>query len=373
MRQTPCARRWQRLLAGLWLTALGGCVQGDERSGPEGLLGSRPLAAAYAPERVAFGSCFSPWQPDLGIWSTIAATEPDLFLFLGDNVYARRETDDPALPGLRAAYAELAQNEGFAALRAATPVLPVWDDHDYGFNDAGASYAARESSEALFEDVWDVSPADPRRARDGIYFARTLGPPGRRLQLIMLDTRFFRSPLAPTPERGKPGMERYVPDPAPVKTLLGGAQWDWLERKLREPAQLRLLVSSIQVLADGHGWEAWRMLPRERERLFALLAETGADNTLILSGDRHSGSFYQRDDLLSGPLVEVTASSLNKPLPARLHPKVLAEAGPHRLGAPVVAANFGLLQIDWPNRSLALSLRDADGAVLRELILPFPG
>ena len=58
--------------------------------------------------------------------------------------------------------------------------------------------------------------------------------------------------------------------------MLGDAQWAWLAERLREPAALRLIVSSIQVLAEGHGWERWSNLPKERQRLFDLIRDTGA-------------------------------------------------------------------------------------------------
>ena len=38
-------------------------------------------------ERIAFGSCAKHWQPQ-PIWDAIIEKEPDLFLFLGDNIYA---------------------------------------------------------------------------------------------------------------------------------------------------------------------------------------------------------------------------------------------------------------------------------------------
>ena len=115
-----------------------------------------------------------------------------------------------------------------------------------------------------------------------MYDARTFGPPSMRVQVILLDTRFFRSPLKPTDERGAPGKERYLPDDDPAKTMLGDAQWAWLAERLREPAALRLIVSSIQVLAEGHGWERWSNLPKERQRLFDLIRDTGARSVLFL-------------------------------------------------------------------------------------------
>jgi alkaline phosphatase D len=105
------------------------------------------------------------------------------------------------------------------------------------------------------------------------------------VQVILLDTRFFRSPLKPTDQRNAPGRERYLPDEDPTKTMLGEAQWAWLADRLREPAEVRLIVSSVQVLAEGHGWERWGNFPRERQRLYDLIRDTGARGVVYLSGD----------------------------------------------------------------------------------------
>ena len=58
--------------------------------------------------------------------------------------------------------------------------------------------------------------------------------------------------------------------------MLGDAQWAWLEAALRRPADVRLVVSSVQLAATGHGWECWNMLPRERARFFALVEARAA-------------------------------------------------------------------------------------------------
>ena len=96
---------------------------------------------------------------------------------------------------------------------------------------------------------------DPRRTRDGLYHAQALTAGARRVQIIGLDLRWFRSPWQPTDERGAAGKERYLPDADPAKTMLGEAQWRWLDAQLRAPADVRLLISSIQCVVEGHGWE----------------------------------------------------------------------------------------------------------------------
>jgi alkaline phosphatase D len=239
-------------------------------------------------------------------------------------------------------------------------VLATWDDNDYGLNDGGAEFPHKEQSQALFADFWDIPSDDPRRWRPGIYYAETFGPEGKRVHVILLDTRYFRSPLKPSDEPGAPGKERYLPDPDPTKTMLGEAQWEWLGEQLRKPADLRLIVSSMQVLANGHGWEKWGNLPAERQKLFDLVAETGANGVVLLSGDRHIGGFYKWTDSVPYPLYEITSSGLNKFYAAA------EEAGPNRIGAVYGKPNFGTIDIDWWADEIILAVRDMNGTARRE-------
>lgn len=323
---------------------------------------SRDADAAVT--RIAFGSCNKQYGRQ-DHWAAVAATEPDLFVYLGDNVYGDVRTDDPAMPELRAAYYQLAASDEFAAFREAVPVLPVWDDHDYGLNDAGGDFPLKRQAEALFEDVWALDADDSRRGREGVYHAQTFGPEGQRVQVILLDTRFHRSALTPTDERGAVGRERYVPSADPAQTMLGAEQLAWLEDTLAEPADLRVLVTSVQLIADGHGWEAWATMPLARERLYGMLAEAQADGPpiLVVSGDRHRGGLYERD-AKGETLTEMTASSLNASFDGA------EEAGPHRLGPTVTAENFGLIEIDWEAGEASMVLVGTDGARLQSVGVP---
>jgi alkaline phosphatase D len=317
--------------------------------------------------RIAFGSCANQEEPQ-PIRDAIIAYQPELFLFAGDNVYGdvrdgRVVPREQAMESLRHAYALASKVTGFMRVKTTIPHLATWDDHDYGENDAGTDFAPRVEAQRLFLDFWNVPPDDPRRSRDGVYNAQTYGPPGQRVQVIMLDTRYFRSPLKPTDQRNAPGKERYLPDLDPAKTMLGEAQWAWLAERLREPAELRLVVSSIQVVVEGHGWERWGNLPRERERLYDLIRATGANGVVLLSGDRHIGAIYQQNLLVPYPLHEITSSGLNQTFPGN------REAGPNRIGAVYGAANFGTVDIDWWAGSVTLSVRSSNGEPVRQLRL----
>ena len=330
-------------------------------------MSSAALDVSMPLSRITFGSCLKE-RDDQSIWNTIAAENSDLFLFIGDNVYGDAYRSDPValdpeMPKMRESYNTLAAVPEFAAFRAQTPVMATWDDHDYGANDGGAYYPFRERAESLFLDAWAVPGDDERRSRDGIHTSRIIGPAGQRVQIILLDTRSFRTDLQATDARNAPGKERYVPLEGGHGTMLGEAQWDWLAGELAKPADLRLLVSSIQVIADGHGWEAWRTMPAERERLYDLIDDSGAEGVVLLSGDRHAGSIYRREDVADYPLYEVTASSLNAPQSTWREERgeTSVEAGPHRLHTMQFDVNYGRIDVDWAARSAELRVVAPNG------------
>ncbi|KAK6020851.1 alkaline phosphatase D domain protein [Ostertagia ostertagi] len=312
--------------------------------------------------RIAFGSCANQTmaQP---IWEPILAYRPDLFIFAGDNVYGDFSGSDAA--NLKRAYDGARQIAGYARLRDTANHLAVWDDHDYGLNDGGVEFAHKAVSKDLFLDFWNVPATDIRRQRDGIYDSRIIGPEGMRVQVILLDVRWFRSALKVTDQRGAPGKERYVPDPDPNKTMLGAEQWAWLATELRKPAEVRLIVSSTQILAEGHGWERWGNFPLEKQKLFDTIRSSGAKGVVLLSGDRHIGALYREAPADLFPLYEATSSGLNMVYWAA------KEAGPNRLGAIYAAANFGVVEIDWWERKILLALRDEGGSVRRSVEIPF--
>lgn len=302
--------------------------------------------------RIAFGSCADQDEPQ-PIWEAVLAYRPELFIFAGDNVYG--DVASGELVELRRAYAAAREIPGMNLLRASVSHLATWDDHDYGANDGGADFPWKRESQRLFADYWELAPDDPRRTREGVYHAAAFGPAGRRVQVVLLDARYFRSPLKPTDQRGAPGRERYLPDDDPAKTMLGAAQWKWLEERLVEPAQIRLIVSSVQVLAEGHGWERWGNLPRERRRLFDLIARTKAEGVVFLSGDRHVGALYEATQGVPYPLLEITSSGINKFFAAA------SEPGPNRLGALYPLPNFGIIDIDWWADEITLAIADIAG------------
>ncbi len=144
----------------------------------------------------------------------------------------------------------------------ATRILATWDDHDYGENDAGSEYPHKETSKLIVLNFFEVAKNSPRRKRDGVYHAEVIGPPGQRVQVILLDTRYNRSPLVWQEDQSdRVDGGRYLRTTDPAATILGAKQWEWLEEQLRASAQVRSFGSSIQVVEEDTTGETWANFP----------------------------------------------------------------------------------------------------------------
>ena len=308
--------------------------------------------------KIAFGSCVDQDKP-VPIFDAILAAKPDLMLMLGDNMYADLDRKVKVTPDvIREKYAQIAKVPGFAKLKAACPMLGTWDDHDYGKNDAGADWEHKDAAQKEFHDFFGTPQDSPRRTQKGVYHAEIYGPAGKRVQIILLDTRYFRSPMKKGPFDTKTRVAPYLPNTDPDATLLGTEQWKWLEAQLKKPAELRLLVSSVQVVSDEHPFEKWTTFPKEREKLYSLLGSTGASGVMILSGDRHLADISVDSTSIGYPLYDITSSGFNQASKNWRAP----ERNSKRVAGMPYGDNFGFITIEWSeNPRVSVQIRDEDG------------
>tara|TARA_Y100000588_G_scaffold380288_1_gene463907 strand:- start:2483 stop:3505 length:1023 start_codon:yes stop_codon:yes gene_type:complete len=326
------------------------------------LLFSSTFAQAEKPLKlIAFGSCLKETRPQ-PIWEGVAAAKPDVFVLLGDNIYG----DTRDMKKMKVKWDTFASVKGFEKLRSDCRLLAIWDDHDYGENDAGREYPKKVESQHIFLDFLGEPKNSERRKTPGIYDNVTIGPKGKRVQFILLDTRYFRTALKRAPKREK-GKGPYEPDESDKAGILGEAQWKWLEKALLEPADLRIIATSIQILSTTHGWETWGNFPKERERFLELLGKTKANGVIFLSGDRHSAEISKIEGVLPYPLFDVTASAMNQ------KQKPGTEENPYRIGERYFDENFGLLKINWskPEPRVTMEIRDLEGKVVRTAQVAF--
>lgn len=308
------------------------------------LVPRRGLDADTVLRCLAFGSC-NDTRRDQSYWRLIGRDQPDLWLWLGDNIYADHLTVDQR----QARYQEFMETQAYSEFRARVPVIGTWDDHDYAFDNADASYKGKADSQRLFLDFLGVSSEASVRSQEGIYQSYTYGPRGQQTQIIVLDLRSH--------------MQRFRGQ------LLGPEQWAWLEDELRQStADLRLIASSLNLTSPitGAGLEGWNEYPRERRRLYELLAAYSCP-TIVMSGDRH---FAEMSCVMlpGGQRVyEFMSSGLT-------HAVGVKFPHPGRLEEMVGRKNYGLLQIDWSDTGprVRMQVKSSEQyAIYREHIADF--
>ena len=283
--------------------------------------------------RIAFGSCSKQSKP-LGILDSVLTHQPDLFIFLGDNIYGDTEDMDV----LRAKYAKLGNKAPFQRLRASTRILATWDDHDYGANDAGKYYPFKEASKELFLEFWQEKEDSERRKHPGIYHVEKIPIGTKWLQIILLDTRTFRDNLTPIADKSVYKND-YQPTLSPDSTMLGAAQWAWLEQQFKEPADIRIIASSNQFSHEYNGWESWTNVPHERKKMLDLIQKTKAEGIVFISGDVHWGEISKEPATPSRyPIYDLTSSGLTQNWDS-------TEPNKNRIGEVVRKNNFGLIEI----------------------------
>jgi len=259
--------------------------------------------AAEAPRAdatIAWGSCASDAKfPVQAIWSVLAAAKPDAVVLLGDTPYID-STDLARQIERRAAFFG---REDVKALRAIAPFHCTWDDHDFGTNDADGRIAGKANSRTAFLQFQTGGPFG--EDGQGIYHSFQVGP----VEVFLLDTRWFSQTEDASMLPGKP-------------TLLGEAQWTWLENGLRAS------TAPFKVLASGMIWndavrpgktDHWGAYPHERERLFRFLAAHAIPGVVLVGGDIHRSRVvrhptreivgYEITELITSPMAQSVIAS----------------------------------------------------------------
>ncbi|KAK8466981.1 hypothetical protein PHAVU_008G212600 [Phaseolus vulgaris] len=311
--------------------------------------------------RIAFGSCSNQNAPQ-PIWDAVVDFRPQIFIWLGDNIYGdfkrpfkifgRERTVGPwknvprFVPSseqeMKARYEKAKSSPGYVRLHQNAKVIGTWDDHDYGLNDAGKEFQGKITNQKLLLDFLDEPQDSPRRKQAGVYASYTYGPVGRDIK------------------------------------------WLWLEKELKGPATaLTIIGSSIQVISNLSAtihplfaMESWGRFPKERDRIFKLIADSKRAGVFFISGDVHFGEITRYDCAVGYPLYDVTSSgvtqSVEEVVPpflrsfvrfvALLTPSTMRVKGQHcRYKSCIYGRpNFGTIEIDWDSHPVTLKLKVRD-------------
>ncbi len=293
--------------------------------------------------KIAFGSCGSQDEPS-PVLALVADYKPDAFIYLGDNIYG----DTDVMDTLRAKYARLGAKPEFQKLLASTKIFAIWDDHDFGRNDAGKHYPYKKEAKEIFLDFFKEPANSSRRKHEGIYHAEYLRIGDKTLQIILTDNRTFRNDLLLYDTLTKYPRDHYfyTPDYKPHtstdSSLLGEEQWKWLEAELMKPADLRLIASGSQFGIEFNGYEAWANFPHEQKRMLNLIKKTKANGVIFLSGDVHYAEISKLNEEGMYPVYDITSSGITSTWD-------FPTQNINRIEGPVMENHFGLLSIEWKN------------------------
>jgi alkaline phosphatase D len=313
---------------------------------------SNKIEASKTLETIAFGSC-NRSNLSQKYWQTIDKTNPDLWIWLGDMIYA--DTDN--MDKLESMYKDQKSNAYYADFESKTSIIGIWDDHDYGVNDGGKNFAKKKESQQLMFDFLNVSKQAEPRKTEGIYQSYTFGENGKKIKIILLDTRYFRDDLQPNPTR----KTRYLVNE--TGDVLGEAQWKWLEDELvNSTAEINIIGSSIQILAEEQIFEKWANFPVARQRFLDLIAKTQPKSPILLSGDRHIGEIAKIElDNFDTPIYEITSSGLTH---AYTKSAAKNEINKYRINKLVNEKHFAVLKIDWETGKIVAEIHNMEGKVV---------
>ena len=291
--------------------------------------------------KFGLGSCLDQNYPQ-PIWTSIEKEKLNYFVFLGDNVYG----DLPSGSLIKMKYAYKKQRSILPEFLDQMEVYPIWDDHDFGINDGGGDYKLKKNAKKMFLDFWEIPKNDIRRKREGIYFSDEKIFYDKKFKLIFLDTRYFRSKLIKE-------NDTYIKNED--GTILGKEQWNWFSEELKDDFDFLIVFSSIQILAEDHRFEKWSNFPSEKNKLLDYLHEFKG-KTLLVSGDRHRGGIYTKNNL-----IEITASSLNKPGSFDF------ESDKYLVGKTFPEENYGTIEIS--KTATKVNLKSISGELLNSITI----
>lgn len=301
----------------------------------------RTAPAGAAAFRIAFGSCARvDRDAEQRIFDVVRREAPDLFLWLGDNVYADAES-----PVAIADEYQRQRNVSRArVVQRSIPQIAIWDDHDFGYNNGDGTSPFKQQSLEVFRRYW-ANPGYGLPDTPGVFFEYGYGG----IDFFCLDGRYYRTPNA-------------APD-GPDKTMLGATQFAWLQQRLlASTAPFKVLAcGSGWSMADGPGGDTWSAFLTERDRLFDFIRDRGIGGVVLVSGDSHVGELncipwserggYDLYDLVSSPLAQSPSDSWVRQSPEVRVRKVYAGG-----------ANVGVLEFRHdPEPTLHYDLYDERG------------
>jgi alkaline phosphatase D len=313
--------------------------------GLQNTISAQDVSSSKVLNSLYFGSC-NRTDLDPKIWDTITNQDPEVWVWLGDIVYS----ENGSMKDLSKKYALQKQLPAYKKLEENTTILGVWDDHDFGENDAGASFSKKKESRKLLFDFLEIPKNHPAQEREGAYQSYCFGRGAQKVCLYLLDVRYFKEDYV----KDSRSNQRYKKNDG---LLLGADQWSWLEKELSaNDATINLFAGGIQLLSAEHPYEKWANFPLAQKRFFEILTKYSIQTPIYLSGDRHIAEASSQEIKPNYWIYDITSSGLT-----HSYDSLEEEPNQYRISPLLTMLNFGKIEINWETSELQAQIINVDG------------
>jgi phosphodiesterase/alkaline phosphatase D-like protein len=298
---------------------------GKFRTAPEG-------AASF---RFTFASC-ARLGSNAETYTTIADADPLFHLITGDFFYGDIAADDVGI--FKRDYDRQITQPAAADLFRSVPVAYMWDDHDYGPNDADRNSPSRPAALSAYRSFVPHYPLAFADVSEGpMAQAFTIG----RVRFLVADLRSQRDPKTEVD--------------GPDKSMLGAAQKEWLKDEFRAADgeyPVIVWVSSVPWIdrspTPGDDWGAYAT---ERQEMADFIATEGIDGVVMLAGDAH---MVAADDGTNSDFSELGDAGFPVLHAAPVDQHVSEKGGPYSEGVSLIPGQFGLVTVTDSGDSIDL-------------------
>ena len=291
-----------------------------------------------------------PYGGDSSIFETMASTNAAFHLWMGDNWYTR-EVDFESAWGMNYRPSHERAHKVLQKFMAAMPQYAIWDDHDYGPNDAGKAFILKNESRSIFKN-YSLNPSYGEDEK-GIYTKISYSD----VDMFLTDDRFFRShDDMPDSANGMPTTD---------KQFFGRTQMEWIKNALLfSSASFKIIVVGSQVMNPLNKYEVMNSYSYEYNELMNFIKTQKINGVLFFSGDRHHSEVIKVEQPNFYPLYDVTISPYTAGVSK---PSGEEKNNPYRVaGTLVEAQNFGKITVsgDKNNRQLKVDFLGIKGEQL---------
>ena len=229
-----------------------------------------------------------PYGGNYEIFETMASMKPDAVFWLGDNVYLR-PMDWGSRTGFIHRYTHSRSIPELQKLLATGQHFAIWDDHDFGPNDANGSFTGETYAHEIFRLFWPNPTLMTFEGEQSIATAFDFCG----ISFFALDDRSFRT-------------ENFKDSSGQV---YGKAQLDWLINNLaysRSP--FKIVACGGQILNDAQVYENLSNYTIEYNYLLQRIEEENIKGVIFITGDRHHSEISKLINKKSNALWDITCS-----------------------------------------------------------------